>query len=304
MSIPKSSGKASLEVYSILKGLDGKIWIGSDSGISVYKDDHFEYITNAKGAPINSVRIISEDKEGNIWFSSEGRGLFKYNQENFIHLDKKSGLGSDFVAAIYFDRDNIPWIGTYGGGLSWIKDNKIYNITVKNGLFDNIIYTILESQDKLWMSCNNGIFSVSKDQLLDFEKGKIGSVNCTQFNESSGMVNRECNGGNSPVGWKDMEGRLWFPSLKGLVMINPEKLNTTEDFPPVFIEKINVDGKPSDLNREIVHIPAGYKRIEFQYTGLSFINSENIQFKVRLSGLYGYCPESQLYQCISWHLHF
>ena len=45
---------------------------------------------------------------------------------------------------------------------------------MKQGLFDDAISRILEDDHgNLWMSCNRGIFRVSKQQLNDFAGGKV-----------------------------------------------------------------------------------------------------------------------------------
>jgi len=271
------------QVYSILRKSDGSMWFGTGSGISRYKNGEIKNYTKEDGIIFNSVRVISEDNDGNIWFAPLGKGLIKFDNKSFKSFTKTDGLGSNIITSIYFDDQNIIWVGTYGGGLSWIKDKVIKTIKAKNGLIHNVIYTILEDDGKLWMSSNNGIFNIDKEEIIKFGEGKIKKVSSIAFNESSGMRNRECNGGNSPAGWKDSQGILWFPTVKGLVKIDPKNIKQDNNFPPLIIEKLIVDGKNIEINQNIKILP-GYKRIEFQYTVLTFINPKNIKFKVRLKG--------------------
>ncbi len=272
------------QIYSLFKGSDGVMWVGTGSGIGRYENGVFKNYVSAGGAAINAVRGMAEDHQKNIWFQIEGRGLAKFDGKEFVFTDMDDGLSSNIVTGLYFDDQNIAWVGTIGGGLNWIDSKGINHITIQNGLHDNVIYTILEDAGKLWMSCNNGIFYIEKEQLFEFAAGRIDKVTCVAFNESSGMKNRECNGGNYPAGWNDRNGILWFPTVKGLVKIDPKNIKQDDEFPPILIEKIIVDGKEIDLKKGKI-VPPGYKRIEFQYTALSFTNPKDIKFRVRLKGV-------------------
>ena len=41
---------------------------------------------------------------------------------------------------------------------------------------------------------------------------------------TDGVKSNECNGGSQPAGWRGRDGRLWFPTIKGLVVLDPEQL--------------------------------------------------------------------------------
>ena len=57
------------------------------------------------------------------------------------------------------------------------------------------------------------------------------------------MRNRECNGANHPPGWRGADGRLYFPTVEGLVEIDPRRLVTNAVAPPVVIEALVADGR-------------------------------------------------------------
>jgi len=272
------------QIYSIFRSSNNVMWVGTSSGISKYENGKFTNYTSINNRELNAVRAIAEDNFGAIWVSVEGMGIAKFDKKSMSFCDKNSFLKSNIVTCIYFDKDNIAWIGTYGGGLSWIKDNQVKTITTHNGLANDTVYTIVEDDGKFWISCNNGIFNVKKKDLIKFGEKKLTKISCTIFNESSGLKNRECNGGNYPVAWKDKEGILWFPNVKGLVKIDPKKIKSNDTFPQLLIEKMLVDQKEYSLIKDTV-IPPGYKRIEFSYTALAFTNPKNIKFKVRLLGV-------------------
>ena len=133
------------------------------------------------------------------------------------------------------------------------------------------------------MSCNKGIYRVSKQQLNAFADGKIASITCTSYGISDGMITSECNGNSQPAGCKTLDSKLIFPTTKGVVVINPSDLRTNTIPPPVVIEDAMIDGK-SYVPTLHASAPAGKGELEFQYAGLSYIAPEKVRFKYMLVG--------------------
>jgi len=52
------------------------------------------------------------------------------------------------------------------------------------------------------------------------------------------MVTRECRWWRHPAGWRSADGKLWFSTIKGVAMIDPEKIKLNDQAPPVAIEEI------------------------------------------------------------------
>src|SRR6266516_1697318 len=98
------------------------------------------------------------------------------------------------------------------------------------------------------------------------------------------MLDVECNGGRQPAGWKTRDGRLWFPTQDGVAVIDPEAITVNQQPPPVIIESVKVDERefPPDGT---IEIRPGQENLEVRYTGLSFVNSEQLKFRYQLVGL-------------------
>jgi signal transduction histidine kinase len=103
---------------------------------------------------------------------------------------------------------------------------------------------------------------------------------------NDGLPTLECSEGSQSAGCKTADGRLWFPTAKGLVAVNPANTQTNLLPPPVVIEAMRVDDRPLALENSAgtpLKIPPGQHRIEFDYTGLSFVAPEKVRFKCRLN---------------------
>lgn len=164
------------------------------------------------------------------------------------------------------------------------KDGRFTPFTTREGLYDNTAYGILEdASGHLWVSGNRGVFRVAKADLDDVAEGRARHVRSVAYGESDGMASAECNGG-TPSGWRTDDGRLWFPTVKGVVVVDPSRLRTNLQPPPVVVEEMLADGASVDALPE-GELPPGRQKFEFRYTGLSLLTPAKVRFRYRLEGL-------------------
>jgi signal transduction histidine kinase len=175
-------------------------------------------------------------------------------------------------------------MGTYGGGLNRFRDGRFTHCGTSDGLFEDTVSHILEDQDgNLWMSGNKGISRVSRKELNDFFDGRVKSITAISYGVADGMTNRECNGGGQPAGWKTREGQMWFPTVKGPVVVDLGRITRNLLPPLVAIEQALINTASVDPHGS-VEMPPGKGDLEFHYTGLSFNAPEKVRFKYQLEG--------------------
>ena len=88
-----------------------------------------------------------------------------------------------------------------------------------------------------------------------------------------------------PAGCVAGDGKLWFATRRGVVVIDPERLvNSIVPPPPVVIEAVLADGEKQARSGNYVLKP-GRMRVTIQYTHMSLIAGTRNQFKYRLDGL-------------------
>jgi ligand-binding sensor domain-containing protein/signal transduction histidine kinase len=278
-----ADGLANNDVRSICADQHGNLWIGTRGGLSRMKDGVFRTFTEVDGLPNDLIATLYADAKGTLWIGTLG-GLSKFTNEEFTTLTTKDGLSSDAVISLYEDSDGTLWIGTNGGGLSRLKDGRLTAYTTRNGLLDDVVYRILEDGgNNLWLSCRKGVFHISKKELDDFARGATTSIAPVAYGTADGMMTRECSGGGDPAGWKSNDGRLWFPTIKGVAMIDPERIKTNAQPPPVVIEQIRIDDK-SFAPTDRLQLPPGTTRFDLYYTAPSFVAPERVRFKYKLEG--------------------
>jgi signal transduction histidine kinase/ligand-binding sensor domain-containing protein len=262
----------------------GDLWAGTRGGLSHFNGTKFTTYTTHDGLSSNFVLAIHEGHDSALWIGTSGGGLNRFKGGKFSHFTTHDGLSSDVVWSIYEDSDHTLWLGTSGGGLTRFAHGKFTNYTTKQGLFDDSVLQVLDDgAGHLWMSSNKGIFSVGKDQLEAVANGSASTIVCTSYGVQNGMKNRECNGGFQPAGWRTRDGRLCFPTMKGVSIVDPSHLAHTIQVPSAVLEQVLINGKVTGADHHLV-IPPGARKLDFQFTGLSFVAPEKIQFRYILDG--------------------
>ncbi len=196
----------------------------------------------------------------------------------------KDGLAGNWVSSIYDDRRGSLWISSPQGGLTRYKEGRFTPISTAAGLFADEIYCVLGDENGgLWLSSPVGIGRVEQQELEDFADGRVSSIHSRVFVTADGMKTDECFGSWQPAGWKTHDGRIWFATRKGAVMIDPKSFKTNKIPPPVLIEDVLVDQKPEPLVSSAAFDPDAEK-FEFHYTALSFLVPDRVLFKYMLVG--------------------
>jgi len=281
---PDPNGFFSEGVWAIHQDQAGRFWFGTSNGLIKYEDGSYTRYTRSDGLADNDVKAILEDHAGHLWFGTWG-GLSSFDDGRFTSYTEQNGLASDHIRTLYEDSAGTLWIGTYDGGLSRFKDGRFTRYTTKEGLFNNGVFRILEDErGYFWMSCNQGIYRVSRQDLNDFADGKIRSIASIAYGKNDGLLNVECNGGRQPAGWKTRDGKLWFPTAGGAAVIDPREININTVPPPVVIEGLRIVGEPVALS-DSVNVPPDKKSFDIEYRGLSFIKTEYVKYKYKLEGL-------------------
>ena len=271
--------------FALYQSQQGDLWIGTEGGLARYRDGRFTAFTTEDGLSSNLITAVAEDADGRLLVGTFDAGLDVLSEGEVIaHYAAQDGLQSSTVLSLHADQEAV-WIGTQDGGLHRLKDGTLTSYTLQDGLFSDSILRILEdAQGRLWMTSNRGLFHVDKRELNAFAEGEIASITSTAYDKNDGLLSQEFNGGVQPAGWKAQDGRMWFPSVEGVVVVDPEHIPTNTLPPPVHIEAVIADGQSIPITTSLELSP-GVRRVEFRYAGLSYAASEDVRYRFMLEGV-------------------
>lgn len=237
--IKKFDDLKNLNLWSIEKGLNNDLWIGTYGNGLI----HFDLVTSKissikidsptfQSAAVNYIKALHLNREGILWIGFWGGGLVSYNTKTNNYKIWISENGNDKsisyndVWALHEDKLGRLWIGTNGGGLNLFipKDNGRFlswksDQDKTNSLINNSIQSISEifsdnnSETVLLIGTENGsskavIKNNSKDiYSVDIKFSNLSKENVLLENSIKGIL-------------EDQNGSLWVSTNSGLIQMN------------------------------------------------------------------------------------
>ena len=284
-------------VLAIDEDADGRLWVGTTSGVYRRDRDRLVLLDTLVGAPRFPVRAFATSPDGAMWMGTNGGGVVRYREGVFTAITTGNGLPSNLIRALHVDRDGWLWIGTEGRGIArldpraWASRDasgaakRIATISSREGLYDDATQQILEDDaGRLWISSNRGIFWITRQEAIAVADGRSTRVHSTSYTEREGMRNREANGGVQPAGAKGVDGRLWFPTADGVVVVDPRTIVSDVIAPPLVIEQVVSGDTSLSIATDGVRLSPAKRDIRIDFTALTFLQPRNVRFRYRLNG--------------------
>ena len=265
---------------------EGTVWAGTLEGLARWNGERFELFTQKNGLPGNSITLLKERPAGGFWVGTAEGGLAYFIHGRPVLLAAEGQPMFSEVQALFEEPNGTIWLGTDEGLYRW-KHGTFQRLTREQGLFDERIFQLLpDERGHVLISCNKGIFRVSLAELNAVADGGLSRVTPRVYSADDGMRAEECNGMGAPPGIVARDGRLWFPTIRGAAIYDP---NTPEEqqsqpLPQVLFEELLVDSQTVPRERW-ASIPVGEGRVAFRYTAVSLLSPQRLRFRFRLEGV-------------------
>jgi signal transduction histidine kinase/ligand-binding sensor domain-containing protein len=288
-------GVPSTEVYSITGDNAGNLWLSGDKGLSHLREGRL--IENlpwtALGDRKQAREIVFDQGRGGLWlgglWQDGGVNYFKDGKVRFSYTNA-NGLTKGSVSGLRLDRDGAVWAATQPGGVSRIKDGRITTLTTRNGLPCDRIHWTTEGDDRsLWLYTACGLLRIPRSQVEAWISDPARRVEPTLWDATDGALPLVASSSFLPIFAKAADGRLWFATREDIAVVDPHRLAFNSIPPPIHIEKIAADSETywqnlPDAAGSSLRLPALTRDVEIDYTALSLVAPEKVQFRVKLEG--------------------
>jgi len=276
-------GMRTNDVRQIYEDEDGYIWFATGSGMTRWDGQSIRNYYLPEGLSYPSTRCVARNtglnSGGGFLIGTDG-GLNLVQHSQFVTVPAFAALRQEKIWAILADPDGTLWLGTRGGGLIRLRNGRITRYTNREGLLSNAIFQILDDgKGKLWLSSPAGVSAVMR-QELDAPDGSPATLHVVPYGTTNGMLTSEMSGSMQPAGARSASGELWFPSLKGVVRIDPSGIPASESM-PVMIEQVIAGDRTVSFSRNIV-IPPGPGKLEIDYTACNLAAPRRLSFQYKL----------------------
>ncbi|HEX6494800.1 MAG TPA: two-component regulator propeller domain-containing protein [Acidobacteriaceae bacterium] len=272
---------------------DSSLWVGTRRGLAHQTASGFALWKQSDGLGSDLVGALALDHAhpGALWIGTRG-GLSRLDNGHITNLTTRDGLSSNVITALYQDSSGELWIGTNGGGLNLLRNGRVTAFpsaaTDPADVLPEFIHEIVEdARGDLWLSAATGIYRVSRRQLESFASRTVTHIDVAAYGVADGMRINECSSGH-PAAVRAADGTLWFATLRGISVTNPEHQQENRLPPPVAIENVTVDDQPVKITAphktEMIKVQPGQSRLALHYAGLSFVAPARVRYRYRLEG--------------------
>ncbi len=269
--------------YAVHEDAQGTLWVGTQDGLAWWDGQRFKLLSPQHEVLGAFVRLLKRREAGGFWIGTHGGGLAWYSEAQATVLSAPGNPIRGDVRSLHEDGGTL-WVGTTDGLFRW-KNGNWTRLSRTQGLFDDVILAILpDGRGHLWMTCNKGIFRVSRQELEAVADGLLERVTSYAYGKEEGLRAQEFNSLGGPSGVRTRDGRLWFPTIRGAVAYDPKHELAPAALPPVLIEELWVDGRAVPAS-EWARLPPSGGRVEIRYTSPALKSPERLRFRFRLEGV-------------------
>src|SRR5271170_1561467 len=319
-SIREGQGLPGRRVTVLLEDHLGRLWVGADNTLSVHEGGKFHTLLRSDGSPVGTLQSLTEDRNGDVWgipAPSLSRLIHIHGvtvQEETVgpvgsHIssiaaDPGGGISVGFRSgdtATYRDgllrmaiakangptyqlhqtSDNHFLILSAGQLTGW-KNGRPQRLEPQNGLPCDVPYTfIVDKQKTLWLYSSCGLIAIDDRELQRWWADPKAKLQYSLFDGFDGVQAAQTS--FTPRASEAPDGKLWFVNGTVAQVIDPKNLARNDLSPPVHIENLIVDGKTYPPLPALRLPPLGHD-LEIDYTALSLVVPQKVQFRYRLEG--------------------
>jgi len=199
INLGKTDGLNSNFILSLTLNPEGNLLIGTERGLSVYKNDSLYQYTNLKGW----ADALTKAASGNVYGIS-GKNIFKITGTKTAPI-YITGDSSEIVTALKTDARGKTWAAVYRHGLYYLDGNTWRKKTLDKQGAELIITNLLNdtlSKDKIWLLTPDGIFI--------HENGETKRVFADIIKKASAIN-------------QDEKGNIWLGTNKGAWFISADR---------------------------------------------------------------------------------
>ena len=249
----------------------------------------------------NYVRVIFEDRIGNLWIGTED-GLNLYdnspNSEKFVRymhqIENPNSISNDEILSITEDDDGNIWIGTANGLNKFDVKKGLFTVfTEKDGLPNNIIHAVVcDLQNRIWVSTSQGIAELDPYAKTIRSYDMSDGLQSNEFISGSAFQEKIIDAATG----EEKQGFIYFGGINGFNRFNPDSLSYNTNVPKLVFTQFSLFNKvisPSDkdsyLEKTIpytneIRLPYDANVFSIEFSVLDFIAPHKTKYSYYLEG--------------------
>jgi signal transduction histidine kinase/ligand-binding sensor domain-containing protein len=262
----------------------GRLWASvAGSGVYYLKDATWTFVPVLGDRLDWAATSADTDAEGRVWLLYRDE-LAVIRGDDIRVMTRDDGLD---LGALHVVRasGNRVWVGGELG-LAMLHGERFHRVQVADGGDFGYVSTVVPTEDGVWLSAGAGIVHISGAEVQQLVRAPDYRIRYDVFDLESDLPDPLAFVSNSRqliTGAESGDGVLWFLTNRGVVTIDPRRITRNPLPPPVVIRSVVADGQ-SHSPRGPVSLPPLSRTLRIEYSALSLVLPERIEFRHRLEG--------------------
>ncbi|HYE33291.1 MAG TPA: two-component regulator propeller domain-containing protein, partial [Methylomirabilota bacterium] len=251
---------ASRSVVAIQEDHTGALLLLSEAGgLLRLKDESFQPLS-APAPSGETLHTLHATPRSNLWVAT-GNSVLRESAGLWHRWALPESAQGKAIRSIYEARNGDLWVCAQNSGLLRLRHGVFKTYSLEHGLALDNFYSVIEDEnDDLWVASKRGLFFFTSQDLADFDAGLARSLRPIDYTQLSGLRNPRFIRYGFPLVSRLSDGRICYPTTKGVAIVDPVRLPRNQVPPPVHIVKVRLDREELDFANELA-IPPGTRDV-------------------------------------------
>ncbi len=258
---------------------DKRIWVGTNGGLFYVQDDELQQQDVPDILRQARIRRILPDSTGRLWVGTEN-GLYLRTPEGFAKLEAMP-LSDSFITVVMELADGNILVGSFDQGFVLGQPGNWHRFTQHNGLPGNGVLHVEQLGSFLVLSNFQGFYRVDYAGLLQGRVQQLYMLVDDRRPSAATDSHRCCNGAGSSKGAVH-QGRLWYPTLDGVISLPLTQLSFHTPVPVPVIESLTAQDQL--YSGAAVAVNAAQRDWHFRFTAPFYLQSASMLLRYQLLG--------------------
>ncbi len=213
---------------------DGRVLVGTNMGLCVFRNGRIVSTVGKEQGLDNTVLLTVEEGKGEeLYFGTDGDGIYVYEHGKVRKITRDDGLTSDVILRLKYDATNDGvWIVT-SNSIEFMHHDLITNID--SFPYNNNYAIFFDNQEHIWVASSYGLYRV---KISDMLANNIHEYRL--YNMENGLSSIPTGNAFSDI---DENGNLYLAGRTGVCSVNINNYRELSSHIRIGVQEIYCDGK-------------------------------------------------------------